>query len=260
MLTAAVHGHLIYEPYNWNLNPEGSVYRLRYVPDQPSDWRFDEVLRERFRSLPADGRTVVIKEVMTALATPYLHRRFGGAVVMLIRHPCAVARSWHELGWHASERIPLLLAQPALVHDHLAPYVDHLIRASDPWTQLGALWGALHLVMRRQFRADLNWQWITYEWLCEQPAQHAAQVATLAGCPVSEQGREALMRFVQQHDRRASQGETPFETYRETALQADRWRSVLTSMQQSAVLAGVEPFGLVDCWNMPPENVRSLVE
>ena len=259
MLTAAVNGHLIYEPYNWNLNPEGSTYRLRYIPEDPSDWRFDEVLRERFRSLPADGRPAVIKDVMTVLATPYLHHRFGGAVVMLIRHPCAVARSWHALGWHASERIPLLLSQSAIVHDHLAPYVEHLIRASDPWTQLGALWGAIHLVMRRQFRADQGWQWITHEWLCERPAQRAAQVAMLAGCRVSERGREALTHFVQQHDR-ASQGETPFETYRQTALQPDNWRSVLTPLQHSAVLEGVAPFGLIDCWSTPPENVGRLAE
>ena len=49
MLATAGNGHLIYEPYNWNLNPDGSVYRLQYIPSEPPDWRFDEVLRDRFR-------------------------------------------------------------------------------------------------------------------------------------------------------------------------------------------------------------------
>ncbi len=68
MLATAVNGHLIYEPYNWNLNPDGSVYRLQYIPSEPPDWRFDEVLRDRFRDLPPDGRPAVVKEVMTVLA------------------------------------------------------------------------------------------------------------------------------------------------------------------------------------------------
>lgn len=254
LLAAAIDGHLIYEPYNWNLNPGGSPFRLLYVDETPPSWRFDEVLRERFRNLPRDGRGVVIKDVMTVLAIPYLQRRFGGAVVVLVRHPCAVAGSWNALGWAAADRIALLLGQEALMEAHLAPYARHLREASDPWVGLGALWGALHLVMRRRFRSDLGWQWIGYEWLCEAPAARVAQVARAAGFDLSPAAEARLHQAVRAHDRPLAAGETPFETFRPTAVHLHRWRERLTEDQQARVLAGVEPFGLSLDWSSPPVN------
>lgn len=254
MLAAATDGHLLYEPYNWNLNPEGSVYRLRYVKDVPPDWRFDEVLRERFRWLPRDGRPAVIKDVMTSLAAPYLHRRFGGSMLFIARHPCAVASSWHGLGWDAGERIDLLLAQRDLISDHLAPYVGHLREDSNPWKRLGALWGAIHFVIRRQFRTDLGWQWLTYEWLCEAPVANTLRVIERTGHKINTSGHEALARFVTEHDRELTATETPFQTFRPTFSHANRWRERLTAEQQSHVMRGIEPFGLAGSWDAPPQN------
>jgi hypothetical protein len=252
LLADALDGHLIYEPYNWNLNPGGSPFKLRYVETEPPSWRFDEILRGRLRDLPRDGRPVVIKDVMTVLAMPYLQRRFGGSVVVLVRHPCAVAGSWHALGWDAAERIDLLLEQPELMSAYLVPYARHLREARDPWVGLGALWGALHHLMRQRFRADLGWKWISYEWLCEEPAAHVAQVARSAGFSLSPEAEARLWQAVRSHDRPLAADETPFETYRPTAVHRNRWRDAMTDDQQARVIAGVEPFGLLDSWSIPP--------
>jgi hypothetical protein len=243
LLASAVDGHLIYEPYNWNLNPDGSPYRLRYVDLRSPGWRFDEILRERLRDLPRDRRPVVIKDVMTVLAMPYLHRRFGGSVVTLVRHPCAVASSWHALGWAADERIALLLQQADLMKTYLAPFKRHLSKTTDPWMSLGALWGALHFVMRRRFQAEPTWCWISYEWLCERPVARVVEVVRSLGFPMTMEDEVRLASAVHQHDRPLETHETPFQPFRSTATHAYRWRETLTDDQQARVLAGAAPFG-----------------
>jgi hypothetical protein len=72
---------------------------------------------ERFnRRIVAEGR--LVKEIRANLLLGWLQTNFPGMpIVLLLRHPCAVAASFVREGWVG--RLGDLLAQPDLVADHL---------------------------------------------------------------------------------------------------------------------------------------------
>jgi hypothetical protein len=82
---------------------------------------------ERFnRRLVADGR--LVKEIRANLLLGWLQTNFPGMpIVLLLRHPCAVATSFVREGW--AGRLDEMLAQPDLVADHLTDaHVELLAR------------------------------------------------------------------------------------------------------------------------------------
>jgi hypothetical protein len=234
-LNAALGGSLCSEPCNWKAHPDMVQWHLRYLPATGPD--------EGFRALVdgvADFGYAVVKEVHTYLAIEQWARR-SDQVVVVQRDPLAVAASWHELGYEVRFRIDLLLGQPRLLEDHLEPFGEHLRRSSSWFGDLGRYWGASYLVLTRIAAQHPSWQWVTHEQLCAHPAEEFARL--LPGGPVDD---DALLAFLREHDRPPDGDPSPYEPVRETAAEPLKWQGALSPDQAREVLAGAEPFGLLD--------------
>ncbi|MGD2165207.1 MAG: hypothetical protein PVH50_06740, partial [Anaerolineae bacterium] len=93
------------------------------------------------------ARRVVVKDVHICLAVEHVWERLKPVVVILARHPCAVANSWARLGLDVSFRLDLLLSQERLIEDHLSPFTKHIAGARDYFFSMGAYWGATYHVL-----------------------------------------------------------------------------------------------------------------
>jgi len=116
------------------------------------------------------GRRALIDDPFAVFATGWLSQQMGCQAVVLVRDPVSFVGSWRALNWkiHFHE----LLEQPALVRDHLGPYVDRmqaLIGSSDWLARTCLLWEATYDVVDRAFRHLPGVHLIGYEDLVRDP-------------------------------------------------------------------------------------------
>ena len=248
-IVTALHGMLIYEPYNWEFFPERRRYDLRYTPIDGEDADLLRVLQRELRYWRRPRRSlqallspaVVVKDVHIGLAADYLWAHYRPHTIVLVRHPCAVADSWARLGFEVDERIDKLLSQPRLLADHLAPFEEHMRRAPIDipaaerfYYQVGLFWGSVYYVLRRYADRHPEWLWVTHESLCADPEAGFERLLAHFGRSQSARGRE----FLRQHNRMPQDGDDAFSVARVSREEPHKWRKALTPDQIDAVLAG----------------------
>ncbi len=157
----------------------------------PEQWR----LRDRWR------RTLVVKEV-NPLAAPWFKKRFGPKLVLLVRHPAAVATSWYQMHWVDTVNA-LRNATHALTEGILSPWRDHINACDDFWSAQGALQGASLYIALKVVAAHDDSLIVAYEDLCLNPVANYktlfelcglrwdARVATLVSASSSSNARSA---------------------------------------------------------------------
>jgi hypothetical protein len=250
-VAAVTRGRLVHEPFNWKLHPDRVGYHMKYMPAGSKDAVLLKILRDeikpRILSLNAlrRARQVVIKDVHICLAIEYLWEELRPNIVILVRHPCAMANSWANLGLEARSRLDLLLSQERLARDHLAPFESHIHSNDDCFFEIGAYWGASYFVMGRLAERHEDWQWISHESLCVEPLAGFERLVKDMGLGVDHGGHNSLRNFLRKNDRPRKRGEGPYSLTRVSAKEPGKWRSALTSEQVHAVMAGAEPFGVL---------------
>ncbi|MGY2002137.1 sulfotransferase [Blastococcus sp. SYSU DS1024] len=116
------------------------------------------------------ARRAMLDDPFAVFSTGWLAQEMGCRSVVLVRDPVSFVGSWKSLGWtmHFHE----LLEQPALVRDHLGPYVERMQRAvgSDDWlARVCLLWEATYDVVDRAFRPLPGVHVVSYESLVQRP-------------------------------------------------------------------------------------------
>ena len=155
----------------------------------------------------------LIKEV-NPLLVPFVVSDLDLEVVLLLRHPCAVALSYHERGW---------------VRLDLESRFG-LDSTGDFWRDHGAYQALLLNAAAAVLTADRR---VSYEVLTHDPEAGFAALAEQLGLEWSESSAAHLTSTLGRDDR----GD-PYSLQRDAAAARERWRSVLTGDQQKAVLAG----------------------
>ncbi len=252
VFAAAAHTTLVDEPFNHEFHPEATPYNLAYLTANTKNPNFTRILcraaKEDFRSnltsilpyrirskLPGQirnpGDQVVIKDVHALLALEKIWADIHPKILLIIRHPCAVASSWHRLASKGNfvPQIERLLAQQKLIDEHLSEFVDHIKSENEFFFSVGAYWGAVNYVATRTVAAHNNDGWIqvTHEHLCADPLTHYETIFNAIGLVMTPRAKEFISKQDSRHE-------------------AEKWKSKLSQKQVRAVLAGSEPFGLVE--------------
>jgi hypothetical protein len=116
------------------------------------------------------GRRAMLDDPFAVFATGWLTQEMGCQAVVLVRDPVSFVGSWRALNW--SIHFHELLEQPALVRDHLGPYVDRmraLVGSPDWLARTCLLWEATYDVVDRAFRALPGVHLVGYEDLVREP-------------------------------------------------------------------------------------------
>lgn len=253
-ITAAIRGRLIHEPFNWKRHPDRVEFHMKYLPAGSDASGFLAIMRHSMRAdfplvnLFMSSNYLVVKDVHACFAIDYLWEQLHPRIIILVRHPCAVADSWARLGLQVDFRLDLLLAQQMLVTEHLQPFVRHIRRRErDFYFMMGAYWGATYYVLQHlAARDDRNWTWITHESLCNQPFATFIQLTENLGCTVNMRGKKALRRFLGNHNRKKGAHEGPHSVARVTEKEPNKWEHRLTDAQITNVLEGTKPFEVLN--------------
>lgn len=187
------HDHrVVFEPLRADRVPLARAFANgQYLRPDTTDPRYVEpmttILTGRLRNPWADhlnhvvvARRRLVKEIRANLLVPWLVQRFPDMpIVVLVRHPLAVAVSRRELGW--SDHLDDALAQPALVADHLTGTQREVLTGlTDPFARTVAQAGLETLVPLRMTGPQQVLS-VTYEGLVREPRVHAERVLAHVG-------------------------------------------------------------------------------
>ncbi|MEJ2539639.1 MAG: sulfotransferase [Gemmatimonadota bacterium] len=194
MLVSHLHARLMFEPFHHrSVGAYGAFEYVQYMrPGEPSPELHDlvsAVLSGGLRDALWVDRMVsvlrpearIVKAVRACLMLRWIHDRFPRTPVLLVvRHPCAVAASFAGLGWSARPDLDSIRRQPELLNDHLADVSDILEREWQPHEETAILWCVNHRVALRQSRASAVMR-VHYESLVADPEGEMSRILRTMG-------------------------------------------------------------------------------
>ena len=248
LIAANLSCRILFEPFNPNLVPEyrGFHYFQYLQPDveHPEFYAFAKrVLSGEIRNRWVDRQNErivsqfrLIKEIRANLALKWIHHNFPEVpMIFMIRHPCAVVASRMALNWATDQDITPFLAQPDLIHNHLAPYMDVIRSAQTVETKHAVIWCISNLVPLKQFKTG-EIRIVFYENLITQPERTLPAIFESIGYPYSRRVLDKINR--------------PSQTTRVSSAvvtQTDKlvhWKKIFSKMQIDSILQTVEAFDL----------------
>lgn len=197
---------------HYHLNTEiGGVYQYlfqRLLALEPRiKGRWQEAVREEREALIAQakanssGQTLhcIVKDPTALYSIEWLAENFAVIPVIVLRHPIAIARSLHQLGWSDNFTPGFLRKQPALMH-HFYGDLSDADRAlfESPWAGRDSVERSLlqvrlfYLVLAFYHRRYPNWHYVCYETLTAQPEPAFTSLFNLLGLQLSDIKRETL--------------------------------------------------------------------
>jgi len=172
-------------------------------------------------------RRRLIKSVRAHLLLNWLHAQYPEVpIILLLRHPCAVADSWQRKGW--TVEFGELLEQTELMAGLLAPFREQIETTQDPFDRAVLRWCITNYVPVKQFRkGDIHLAF--YENFCETPEAEIRRMFDFLGKGFDSR----VLRMVR--------------------------RPSLLSKKDSAIITGAS---LVDSWRerVTPEQTQRAVE
>jgi hypothetical protein len=239
----------IFEPFHPKRTPWMKAFgERRYMRPEEKGSEFLELTQsivegrirhpwtERFnRRFVAHQR--LIKEDYANLMMKWLHVNFPGMpLILLLRHPCAVAASFVAHNYRGA--VMPLLEQEKLVEDFLHPYVDAIRRARDTFERTVFLWCVETLVPLRQCRPG-ELHVVFFENLVQNPVDELGRLFSYLGKNMDGLDIEKL-KIPSLTARRA------VSAVWTGADRVDSWKSKVSDEQRRRALEILTLFGL-DC-------------
>jgi len=200
------HYRLMIEPFNRGQVPAvKEFHRRQYLRTSdtdptyvgPASSIFTGAIRDGFidqlnRRIVSSAR--IVKDVGCTLMLGWLRARFPGMpIILVLRHPCAVACSRAKLGWDDVRED--YLSQPDLIADHLAPFARAIRDAKPGFEQHVFTWCVENYIPFRQFGpGDVHVAF--YENFCVDPIPELDRMFGFLGRPYDERIFARLTRSV----------------------------------------------------------------
>jgi hypothetical protein len=251
LVNADNSGRMIFEPFAPEVGAFGSRVPPQYIRPEENDPTLVEDVRAVLLGKAAPTRWTgksnnrliarrrIIKDVQSNLRLAWLRGQFPPfPIILILRHPCAVAGSRRRLGDDLKASFSRLLAEPHLVEDHLAPLSDELLALETPFERAVAKWCIETLVPLRQFATrPFPITCVFYEHLVTQPEAVLDQIFAALGRNLPTE----VWRRLETPSQTAYRGGEPLER---TGLAVDEWQHSLTRMEIDRAIEVVQLFGL----------------
>jgi|SRR5579872_1190844 len=138
------------------------------------------------------ARKRLVKDIRANLMLKWMHVHFPAIrIVVLLRHPCAVASSKLKSGWgtHLDE----FLDQPELMLDYLTPFEEVIKSAETDFEKHIVLWCVENYVPLKQFASGEAY-FTLYERLCLAPEEEYKRLFEFLGLTLTSEHRAAFKR------------------------------------------------------------------
>ena len=170
---------VLFEPFHsrnvgllkdWNyrqyLRPDNREERFLHPATKILSGRIKHPWIDQFHDKALSTRRLV-KDIRANLILKWIKRNFPEIpIVLLLRHPCAVAQSKMRLGWDT--HLDDFLSQEELMADYLHPFKKVMEAARDSFEKHIMMWCVENYVPLRQFSDD-EMHVVFYETLCLDP-------------------------------------------------------------------------------------------
>ena len=243
----------IFEPFLPNKVKEAAEFEYhQYIRPHNRDPKFLNpakiILSGRFKNSWTDTNNRkkiaskrIIKDIRTNLMLKWIHTNFPDMpIVLLLRHPCAVANSWLRLHWGKEvlgtrTDLDICLSQQELMEDFLEPFKSNIENAKDDFEKHIFLWCILNYVPLRQFkRSEIHLAF--YEEFCENPMLEIDRLFSFLGKKTDEKVFKNL-------NKPSSESRKDSEIMTGGSL-TDGWRDYITVEQIQSAVNILSLFGL----------------
>lgn len=164
------------------------------------------------------ARTISIKPIYLTDVMEEVSQALGHAsIVYISRHPCGRSES--------------ILRQRQ--HDQK---IDPASTSLEYLQGLGAAWGQGIQAAQALFKRHPGWHWVRFEDLSARPVEEFEALYRRLGLPWTESARAKIQELTTGEDGGF------YEIKRNSAAQADKWRSALSEEQVQAIRRGCAPF------------------
>lgn len=250
---------LMFEPFYPREVPQLSGFRERqYLRPGDSDPRYVEPVRRllsgrvRSRWIDRPNRRLVvtqrlIKDIRAHFLLGWIRRHFPEIpIILLLRHPCAVAHSKSRLSWDSA--VDGFLDQPELKEDFFEGLAEETLRVGSAFERYVLMWCLENYVPLKQFPAD-EIHILFYEHLCTRPEREIDRLFGFLGTAWTERVFRALRRPspVTRRESAVVTGGDPLTEWTRGvgAAQVSRALEILTAFGMDAIY-GEGPEPLVD--------------
>ena len=126
----------------------------------------------------------LIKVIHANLMLSWIHAHFPAMpIVLLVRHPCAVASSLLKLGWDPA--LKHLLGQETLLNGELRPWREEIESARDAFEEHVFLWCIeTYVALKKVRRGEVHLAF--YENLCQHPEEQIGRMFAFLGKPYDD--------------------------------------------------------------------------
>ena len=249
----------LFEPFHSQLIPASVPYKNKYFRGEDRDEAFtlyfQNILRGKinneelgylgwiYKQLPWWPSRILIKDVNTTMALDWIAQHINPIIVIVMRHPCAVALSRFRL-FKREPDLDSFLQQPKLMDDYLAPFESVMKNARGLWQKTGAFWGASYYVMLEQKKQHANWLLVQHETLCQEPEQQYRQLFEKLNLQWTPTTNYLLNKSITKNSNK------PFIPVRISSQEHNKWQKELDPDQIKQVKEFAQPFGIpgyLDC-------------
>ncbi len=179
-------------------------------------------------------RRRLVKEIRTQLLLKWMKQHFPEIpVVLILRHPCAVAHSRGKMGWNSEPH--RLLAQQELMEDYLEPFRTELQAGEDPFDKQILMWCVENLIPLKQFREG-EILVVFYEDFCRTPEREIKKVMSFIG--------EKPCHAMWQLSHKPSALSKPWSAVHSRERLVDSWRKGVSDEQVDRAFSILHRFGL----------------
>jgi hypothetical protein len=245
----------MFEPFRPKTVPEVAHFKNKqYIRPDSQDPRFLEpvkaILAGRISNWWVDQYNTrffatrrLIKDIRANLFLKWLHTQFPKIpIVLLLRHPCAVALSKRKLKWQIY--METFLSQPELMEDYLEPFAEVMACTENEFDKHVLDWCIETYVPLKQFKPG-EIHLIFYENFCLEPEQEARRLFQFLGIPYDPQR-------VQQVIRRPSELSQPDSPIQNGGDLVSSWMKHITPQETQRAIQLLRLFGLDQIYGSGP--------
>jgi len=192
---------LIFEPLHPKYTDRAKILAHKYLRPACENNNFSQAIKaviagqiqnkwinRKNRKLFAKKR--LIKSIRSNLLLKWIHTNFPFVpIILLLRHPCAVALSRMKCGW--KPKIQLLLGQDRLMEDYLSPFLPLVKKQKTEFEDQILFWCIENFVPLCQFMPG-EIQIVFYENLCVQPGEELRRAFRFIGNTYSDKVLKAI--------------------------------------------------------------------
>jgi hypothetical protein len=172
------------------------------------------------------GKRPLFKDPFAVFSAPWFGKELKCQVVIIVRHPAAIASSLKRLGW--SFNFEHLLAQPLLMNDLLEPYRDEMLTMTknrqDIIGQSGLLWRIIYQVVAHYEFKYPHFQVMRHEDLSLDPMYSFRSLYNNLGLSFSPHVKQVINKASSQDNPQERADKSIYATHLNSQANLNNWK------------------------------------